>query len=49
MGGPPAVDFAAALALARAARVPAEIAAPLLMAAAEGIRSGLADRKENDT
>lgn len=40
------VDMSGALALAKAAGVPADIAADLVMAAAEGIRSGLADRKE---
>lgn len=44
----PSVDMGGALALARAARVPPEIAAVLLVAAADGVRAGIADRKETD-
>jgi hypothetical protein len=40
------VDMAGALALAKAAGTPPDLAADLVMAAAEGIRSGLADRKD---
>lgn len=46
--GAPSVDMGGATALARAARVPSEIAAVLLVAAADGIRAGLADRKDID-
>lgn len=43
----PGVDLGAALALARASRVPSEIAAALILAASDGIRAGLADRRDN--
>lgn len=46
--GPPRIDIPAALALAGALSVPAEIAAVLLMAAADGVQAGLADRKDAD-
>ena len=41
---PVTVDMAGALALARASGVPGRIAAPLLMAAAEGVRIGAHER-----
>ena len=47
--GPPTVDAAAALAMAGAAGVPADVAAELVGAAAVGVMEGAVDRNAEES